>query len=229
MTKNYLKTIQEENRKLQEQMALLKAEIQEKSRELMKEAFREFFEKYDDVVDHIFWTQYAPYFNDGEECIFSVNDIWCVLKKDIENPDEDYDEYEGSRLYSKEDIISFKEDIKAYIEWEINPHETVRKYQFEYIKKYGRDPFEVKSWERKTADEKMKEWRPSYISRERLEEHLSNAENQFEKTPELYNDFRALKSAINDINQDLMKVIFGDHVKVIVTKEGIDVEEYEHD
>lgn len=29
--------------------------------------------------------------------------------------------------------------------------------------------------------------------------------------------------------EDALKTLFGDHVKVIVTKDGVEVEEYEHD
>lgn len=39
------------------------------------------------------WTQYAPYFNDGEACVFSVHDAW-VVKLD---PEKDRDEDTGLR------------------------------------------------------------------------------------------------------------------------------------
>jgi hypothetical protein len=43
-----------------------------KGREVMQVAFREFFDANPDV-EAFRWTQYAPYFNDGEACVFSVH------------------------------------------------------------------------------------------------------------------------------------------------------------
>ena len=37
-----------------------------------KEVFKEFFEQFPEV-DKIQWTQYTPYFNDGDACTFGVN------------------------------------------------------------------------------------------------------------------------------------------------------------
>lgn len=51
----------------------LKVEMQNKLRRSMKELFSEFWLNNEDVTS-VLWTQYAPYFNDGDPCIFSVND-----------------------------------------------------------------------------------------------------------------------------------------------------------
>lgn len=48
--------------------------FQERAREKMKEIFKEFWQANPDV-NVITWTQYAPYFNDGDPCVFSVNDL----------------------------------------------------------------------------------------------------------------------------------------------------------
>lgn len=40
--------------------------------ELMKKEFKEFFKDVPEIKV-IKWTQYTPYFNDGEPCVFSVN------------------------------------------------------------------------------------------------------------------------------------------------------------
>lgn len=51
------------------QMAKLQVTLQEK----MKDIFKSFFESFPEVKT-IHWTQYTPYFNDGDECVFSVNE-----------------------------------------------------------------------------------------------------------------------------------------------------------
>lgn len=37
-------------------------------------AFKELLAKRDDVQE-VSWTQYTPYFNDGDECVFGVNEL----------------------------------------------------------------------------------------------------------------------------------------------------------
>ena len=86
----------------------------------------------------ISWTQYAPYFNDGDECVFGVNDIEVFLTE------EDFDEYD----YSDRD----------------NP-----------------------------------------------------------VVGELYNFSRS------ELGEQIFKSVFGNHSKVVVTKDGFEVEEYDHD
>lgn len=71
-----------------------KAEFVEKSKNAMRSAFNEFFASNPDI-DQITWTQYTPYFNDGDPCIFRVNDMTFTLAKDevdlseISYPDDD--------------------------------------------------------------------------------------------------------------------------------------------
>lgn len=38
-----------------------------------------------DWLQEITWTQYTPYFNDGDECVFSVNDIWFCGGEEYED------------------------------------------------------------------------------------------------------------------------------------------------
>lgn len=51
----------------------------------------------DPTIKAFGWTQYTPYFNDGDTCIFSVNNPWFLTIDDPEIDDiEDLDEYEVS-------------------------------------------------------------------------------------------------------------------------------------
>lgn len=80
----------------------IKAELEafNKKRESLVEQLRQdfpallkpLFEKYPEVK-RVSWTQYAPYFNDGEECIFSVhNDDINLNGKDSNGYDNGYDD-----------------------------------------------------------------------------------------------------------------------------------------
>lgn len=69
-------------------MKSLREKMEEEGKKLLNETFRELFEKYPEL-DAIGWTQYAPYFNDGEPCEFSVHSASYRLKSDGEPLTED--------------------------------------------------------------------------------------------------------------------------------------------
>lgn len=51
--------------------------LREEAKSSIKSAFKDFFDKHPQV-EQIVWTQYAPYFNDGDACIFRVHDFSFV-------------------------------------------------------------------------------------------------------------------------------------------------------
>jgi hypothetical protein len=102
-------------------------------------------------VKAIGWTQYTPYFNDGEPCVFNFHGLHASMEE--ERGDSLYDEG-WAEIYGK----------KADDGW----------------------------------------------------------------TQQTWDDLVALAKALSDADEDL-EAAFGDHVQVIVTPEGVDVEEYSHD
>ena len=56
--------------------------------------FKSFFDSYPDVKT-IHWTQYAPYFNDGDECVFSVNEPHFTRTEPTEIEDREHAWGEG--------------------------------------------------------------------------------------------------------------------------------------
>lgn len=63
--------------------------VQETLRAKMKDVFKTFFDSYPEVKT-IHWTQYAPYFNDGEECVFSVNVPYFTRTEHAELEDREH-------------------------------------------------------------------------------------------------------------------------------------------
>lgn len=51
----------------------LKAFLEENGQKMILDGFRNFFAKYP-MVEKVSWTQYTPYFNDGDACVFGVNE-----------------------------------------------------------------------------------------------------------------------------------------------------------
>jgi hypothetical protein len=236
MEEKLLKTLKMEHKTLQDQINELNKQMREKSKDLMKEAFREFFAKYDEIVKNVYWTQYTPYFNDGEVCEFSVNDAFILLKG-IDEDEEECDE--GSSTYSKEDIKELKKKIAEIGAWERDPMAAARRHQSEYIKRYNRNPFDTSrayrsigsygNYQTKTEEELMREWKPHYSTKEAYQEELRRAEFLISKYPNLQKDFYEIQSMIRGLDENLMEAMFGNHVKVIVSSNGIEIEEYEHD
>ena len=62
---------------LKREMEVLMAQMEARGREVFKEGTEEIFAENPDLVSFR-WTQYTPYFNDGEPCYFGVNDYLDV-------------------------------------------------------------------------------------------------------------------------------------------------------
>ena len=226
---NAITQLKKEFDALQEKINVLKLDMQQKSKVLIKEALSEFLNKYDGVVHSIFWKQYTPYFNDGGSCVFSVHGVYIMLESDV-GAENQYLEEDGSMLYEQDDIRELKSRIVKWESFRKNSREAALEYRAEYIKKYKRDPFDMKHvWGWKSTEQSMAEWTPDYVSEEQLRKKLLEAENIVANHPSLKDDFMEIDKLILGIDEDVMQGMFGDHVKVIVTKEGIEIEEYDHD
>lgn len=59
-----------------------KAQVKVAGKKAAASLFRKFFEEFPDVKA-IGWTQYTPYFNDGEACEFGVHDFYASTKEDV--------------------------------------------------------------------------------------------------------------------------------------------------
>lgn len=75
----------------------LKKLMQEQGKEALKEAFKEFFAAHPEATA-VVWTQYTPYFNDGDACTFSVGEL--ELKVNASSMAEDVQKLLG---HSEED------------------------------------------------------------------------------------------------------------------------------
>lgn len=51
-----------------------KTKFQKQAEKAMKAYFKDFFEE-NEKIKALKWTQYTPYYNDGDPCVFSVYDI----------------------------------------------------------------------------------------------------------------------------------------------------------
>lgn len=143
-----------------EEMEKVKKEFQEKGKEILKKSFKAFFDAVPSVKA-ITWTQYTPYFNDGEPCVFGVGEMFALSKK-------------------------------SYKAW---------KDDGGYVEEYA----VTSSWG---------EYDPA--------ENGGLTKEEFEATKNFIDN-------IHKLSDDIFEDMFGDHVEVIATKKGFEVEEYSHD
>lgn len=135
---------------LADDFAKTKKSFMDRAKEKLTPALLSVFDKHSELVA-IGWTQYTPFFNDGDTCEFGVNDLCATtVPEEVEE-----------NLY----------------EWEYDGY----------------------------AGESIKE-----------------------RYKDILPTLRELGSTLNS-NSELLEEVFGDHVRVIVTKNGIEVEEYDHD
>lgn len=112
------------------------------------DVFRPVFEKHPEL-ESFSWSQYTPYFNDGEECTFHVRDI-----DEINGFNDDSDEW-GSQV--------------------------------------------INGWGKNAV------------------------------LGPLHDAYDLACKTLSSISDDLLQKILGDHVRVTVTRDGIQTEEYDHD
>lgn len=156
----------------------------------MKEIFSEFLER-NPKIEYITWTQYTPYFNDGDECVFSVHDMFMKLTND---------DYEVCHPYDLE-IRYDKPDSYIYDIAEGKEHLYKKYYTVDACKKQIAEYLDMLTQLDMTEDELI----------------------------ELNNNFNDFKNIISQLNDDVFKAAFGDHCVVMASKNGFNVEEYEHD
>lgn len=117
------------------------------------------------------WTQYTPYFNDGDACVFGVNSDAMINGADeYGDSDDEDDEETPASVPGRPTIMPWASGL--------SPEQKAE------------------------ADAAYEAWRAP---------------------------FKKIGAFLNGWEDEDMLFMFGDHVKVTVSKEGIDVENYDHD
>lgn len=204
---------------LNDEMKRLQTEMQEKSKKRIGPMFAAFFAKYP-IVTQLSWTQYAPHFNDGEACEFSVHEMEYEIDHD-----------DSASIFSEREVASLKESIAEMEAFEADPEAARQKYERQYEKRFNRSPWGQYGIGRnsRTADEERLRWRPTHRSLDTLRASLEAAIEQKEKYPHLADDYQQLRTLISSVDEDVMKAVFGADCRVVATPEGLVSEEYDHD
>ena len=169
-----MSTLQEKFDQLLVDQVELKRKFQEQAQEMFKDITKEFFDN-NPGIQAIVWTQYTPYFNDGETCVFNVNDPTFTNSPNGEDVSP-WGEYEG-----EDDTI-----------WACQSVSDILKSDREY---YAEDKRRI-------------------VEAGGVDGDLCDAFDRMLLSSEM---------------EDVFLAMFGDHVKVTATRDGFDIDDYEHD
>lgn len=168
----------------------IQKEMTEKFKNTIRPVFDSFFKKHPEVLA-VGWTQYTPYFNDGEECVFSVNTAnFCTVEENLSDVDE----------------------------WENDPMNV-------------NDPFAGNSNSQSRIQEALDDPNDRmHDFYERLVDEWNESREKYgvERITSLNEDMVKINKFLRGMDE-VMKMAFGDHCQVVVTRDGIEVEEYDHD
>jgi hypothetical protein len=148
----------EQLKEMNAEMEALKAKHLERSKGSFTEVSQQLFNKHA-VLQSFSWTQYTPYFNDGDECTFSAH---------IDEP-----------------------KVNGLDPYDDNSSETV--------------------WQSRSGDKPG-----GYVPNPDFNPAIRDARVD-------------VVEFLSNIDESVLRDMFGDHVEVKVTRDGTEVEEYEHD
>lgn len=94
--------------KLVEKFEKAKKEIQDQAKEAFLSASKELFDEYPELKS-FGWTQYAPYFNDGNPCVFSVNADYPTINGYDEDRGSFQTDEEGGDYYDERELTEEEE------------------------------------------------------------------------------------------------------------------------
>lgn len=202
----------------------LREQAKEKAKTILKQGMASYFQKHGSLIRCITWTQYTPYFNDGESCEFSVNEpvalMWPLIPSDDEDEeDDDYSEDSKHTYYAPEfDLQALAERIELMTAYEADP------VAWSKAKVAERNTTMRGSY--RYPDNYYITYPPDQYSVEELKLMVIRAE---QVTDEFKRDTDAVLIFIASMDEEVLEELFGDHVRVIITAEDTIVEEYNHD
>lgn len=188
---------------LDKHTAAVHAEIKVEARKVIEAIGDEFFARNPSVVA-IRWTQYTPYWQDGDTCTFSAEDPELQLFATEEDEERYFQGHQGllrTRGYREREI----EEIEAEIA--------------------GGPAAKKDRWSRPRTQKDIDEARAEIV---KIDDEIEKA-GGVEAYTKIVADFEVVSNIIKSIKDDDLEIVFDDHVQVFVTKDGITVEEYEHD
>lgn len=206
---------------LNAQIEAARKEMQAKSEGLIEAVVKQFLDNCPEVTG-VHWTQYTPYFNDGGSCEFGVNDFCFHILTDEDDEIDSF--YESTEVYTQAALDEAVKKLEEAKEYTKDPDAWRQKYVKEYREKHGRDYYisnysHIRPYPYDVAQ-----------AQERIDVIKQNLETYGDEVAErIDEEFKKLTTAMRKIPDDIMQSVYGDHVCVVINRNGTTVDEYNHD
>ena len=179
--------------KLFDELKQIKAEydrkLQHEGKAAVKDAFKDLFDKYPEVRS-VVWSQYTPYFNDGEPCYFSVHEFDVNL---------------GTDDSIKADVEARKVEMKAAADQgDYKKAQQLKNQVDQLMDRLG------------GSDDDYSYGETLYSLRK-------------SKNPREVEVAEAVRNLQKELPSDVLESVFGDHVKIVATRQGFKITEQDHD
>jgi hypothetical protein len=174
-------------------------QMEETAKGLFTEMSAELFAENPQLVSYS-WTQYTPYFNDGDECVFRCQGDYPTVQMMVDGDLMGYDCNSGEFTVNGEEVGSADEHVRKFKDMGVDE-----------FKKNGKTYAFDKTTNTVTVDgQKIK----TYDERKKLFAGLEKIVGKF----------------LGAFEDEDMKTMFGDHMRVTVHSDGtIETDEYQHD
>lgn len=160
-------------------------------------------------IDSVSWRQYTPFFNDGEPCEFSVYSTLGFNGGD-DDTDEDNDPLMVTSVWCVTSALSNEVMVNPYLPGG-------------YAYRGG-----MQQWEIGTQNRRATEY-AQYIQDTADRGNALRAAGWDKAKADAFGKVVESVESYLERSEDFLLDVFGDHVKVIVTPDGVEVEDYEHD
>lgn len=196
------------------QLQAAKQQLINDCRPLIEQSVQQLFDAAPEI-ESVAWAQYTPHFNDGEPCTFSRHDVYFTLFDD--NPDE-----EGSYLYDTADLQRAQAALNDARKYASDPAAWAADFCERYERQYGRPYYCSKP-------------RPPYPH---CVEEAQDTVNRIAECVERFSDsdrqrindaFTAFCDVIDIIDDEILQCVYGDGVKICISRSGTEVDYYQHD
>lgn len=74
---------------LRAEVEAARTQMKQAAQQLVDDGAKQIFAQFGDIVHSFGWTQYTPYFNDGDPCEFGMGELYIIAHEDLEQLDED--------------------------------------------------------------------------------------------------------------------------------------------
>lgn len=156
-------------------------------KDTIERGFATIFDRYP-ILGSVVWTQYTPYWNDGEPCVFHSSFTYPSLNsvKDVEDEtDSTYGDEAGEDWY-------LHSEEQRHVGWDAD-RRSLYEPNPDYDERYSRCEEEIKTFVKSLAGD----------------------QRRTDTTPTMLDS--------------ILYQAFGDHARVTITREGIEVDGCEHD